>query len=175
MPSPAYLDASVVVAANVRTDRVYPRATRLLSELLVNRTKILVSVLTLTEALWVIAKLSYCEINNQRPGAHWNVGLFRTWCDRIFERFPTRMNAIQEMIRMWSEAGINVELVPSDKVELQEIIQNVPMYMRNLRMASADAAHLATAEIAAKSFVTTDSGFENVGTSAVTIFHLSSS
>ena len=83
------------------------------------------------------------------------------------------MNAIHSMVHMWSEAGVNLDVVPSGTPEFQQVIQDVPNYMRDHQLASADATHLATAMVTAKSFVTTDREFQKFAANELNIFHLS--
>src|SRR5690349_305779 len=100
---PVYLDAGVLVAAFATNDARYRKASTLLGELLAMEAPILLSELTLTESLWMLARLSYCEMNNQRPNAQWSSKIYRTHRAAIFEKHGKRMTAIYQMVQDWTE------------------------------------------------------------------------
>lgn len=169
--SPVYLDSGVLVAAFVRRDVRYAKATQLLGELLVAEAHILLSGLALSESLWMLAKLSYCEMFNQPSRAAWNAKIFQTHREAIFQRHGPRMFAIHEMVQDWKDAGISIDLVANG--DLTALALSAPEYMRTLEMKSADAVHLAAAEGQAVTFVTTDSEFERAANGQMDIVWIS--
>jgi predicted nucleic acid-binding protein len=160
--SPAYLDAGFLAAALIRKDARYANASRLLAELLVNQTELVVSLLTLTEALWAVVKLSYCEMMKQPPGAHFNPEIFRRHHANLVARYGDRFDLIGDLIRDLLVAGVPVSLAPTDMANFQEMAMGVGDHMRSLGFASADAAHLALAQANARSLITTDTEFRKV-------------
>ena len=172
MQSPVYLDASIVVSATVHSERRYPLASQLVADLLASQAHIQISVLTISEALWAMAKLSYCEIYSQPSRATWNPTIFERHSAEIFEQYPTRMNAISNMIQRWTQAGIPIEVIPATPPDFRQVSQAAPSHMQDLALASADATHLATAETQAKSFVTTDEEFQVAAGLPLNIYHV---
>jgi predicted nucleic acid-binding protein len=168
--SPAYLDSGVVIAAFVRRDTRYQKAARLLGELLAAQIHILVSTLTLSESLWGIAKLSYCEIHNHPSRVTWNPDIYRRNHADIFAKHGQRMNSVHDWIRDWLQVGVNVDVVPVDTADFRVVTGAAPQYMQAFQLSSADATHLATAERRARSFITTDSEFQRAATSSLEIF-----
>ena len=157
---PVYLDASVLVTSFVTKDPRYKETTRIFGDLLSNQTQMLVSVLTLSESLWGLAKVSYLELFNHKPNVHFNPQIFRKHVVAIYERYGDRMtSSVHHWLRDWRAAGIRIDVLPvSDDIE--RISATAPVYMREFQLASADAVHLATAEAAAASFLTTDTEFQ---------------
>lgn len=175
LPAPVYLDASVVVASFATNERRYKQATALLGELLGDQSQIFISLLTVSEALWGLARLSYQELygQKQKKGAHFGTDIFRRHAEEIFAKHGGRMTAVYEWLHDWRAAGIRINVLPPDDPDVFERIAAVgPVYMRTFGLGSADAFHLATAETAAASFVTTDGEFEQAQASPLEIFRL---
>lgn len=170
--SPVYLDSGIVIAALVRGQARYAKAAQLLADLLMAQAHIVISLLTLSESLWGLAKLSYCDLFRQRYSQHFSPDLYRRWCDQIFEKYGERMETVNTMFRSWSQAGIPVELVPTTGPEFDQVCSGAIRYMREHHLPSADAAHLASAEAQARSFVTTDSHFQQVILPSLDIIHV---
>ena len=177
LPEPVYLDASVVVASFATNERRYKQATQLFGELLGDQSQILISLLTLSEALWGLARLSYQEMYGQKPkkgkSPHFGPDTFRKHAEEIFAKHGERMAAVHEWLRDWRAAGIRIDVLPPADPSVYERISAVgPVYMRTFGLASADAFHLATAEMGAASFVTTDREFEQAHASPLEIYRL---
>jgi predicted nucleic acid-binding protein len=164
--SPVYLDANVLVGATVSRHALYTNAARLIGELLANQARILVSLLAVQEALWALAKLSYCELYRQPSKAHFSQSLYNRCREQIFQKYGPRMQAIGLMLRDWSDAGVAVEVVPKTDADFLSVCDLTPRYMRDYKLTTADAAHLALAETHAASFVTADSHFRDVARQA---------
>ena len=157
---PVYLDASVLVASFVSNDPRYKETTQLFGDLLTNQTQMLVSVLTVSESLWGLAKVSYHELFKKKSGAHFAPHIFRKHVEAIYERYGDRMtSSVHHWLRDWRAAGIKIDLLPASG-DIERISAAAPVYMQAFQLASADAVHLATAEAAAASFLTTDTEFQ---------------
>jgi predicted nucleic acid-binding protein len=162
--SPAYLDANVLVGAVVRGHPLYRITAQLTGELLASGVQILVSVLTVEESFWAMARLSFYELTGQRvtAGTHFSESVYRRHLSRIFQEHGARMDAVTRALRDWSDAGITVEVVPKTKTAFLSASAATPKYMRQFGLTPADAAHLAIAEAHANSFVTADRKFRTV-------------
>lgn len=171
-PSPAYFDASFLIASFVAKEPRYDKATSLLAAFLANETEMLLSSLTVSESLWGLAKMSFYQLQGKKITArdHFSTDIFRRHSAAIFEKYGSRMNQIHDWLRDWRIAGINIGLLPLDVDSLRQVSQTAPLYMERFHLGSADAVHLATAEIGAKSFITTDTEFRKAGSSPVEIF-----
>jgi len=164
--SPVYLDANVLVGVTVKGHPLYKAAARLVGELLAGQACILVSLLGVQEALWALAKLSYCELYRQPSNAHFSQSLYNKRREEIFQAHGARLEAIGVMLRDWSDAGIAVEVVPKTDGDFLSVCALTPRYMRDYKLTPADAAHLALAETHAASFVTADKQFRDVAKQA---------
>lgn len=171
--SPVYLDSGFLIATIVRRDARYAKAARLLGGLFASQAPILLSVVTLSESLWILAKLSYCELFNHPSRAQWNEQIFGRHRASIFASYGSRMSAIHDMVRDWSQAGIRIEVIPANVGDFHNIARAATEYMRTLGLSSGDAVHLATAESQARSFITVDSGFQRAASSSLEIVHIS--
>ena len=164
--SPAYLDANVLVGAVVRGHPLYRTTAKLTGGLLASGVHILVSVLTVEESLWAMAKLSYCELHNQPSSAAFKESTYRRHLQEMFSMHGARMHAITQMLRDWSDAGATIEVVPNTKREFLQASALTSQYMRRYSLTPADAMHLALAEAYASSFVTADAQFRRVASQA---------
>jgi len=160
--SPVYVDANVLVAITVTKHRLYTNGVQLVGELLASQPRILISLMTVQESLWALARLSYYDLAPQRPGALFNRSIYDRWCGRIFASHGPRMAAISSMLHSWSQAGITVEVVPKTEEDFLSLCNVTPRYMRDYKLTPNDAAHLAIACAHARTFVTADSDFEQV-------------
>lgn len=159
---PVYMDTNVFVGATVRNHSLYRACAILIGNLLANQAHILVSAVSAEEFLWAMAKLCYCEINNQRSNANFRQTVYNKWRERIFETYGARMTAFGSMLQDWSSAGLPVEVIPTTGPLWNQTLNLVPTYMRQCRLTPADAFHLALAENYAQTFITADSGFQIV-------------
>ena len=151
---PVYLDANILVGFVVRGHPLYDKCAALIGEILASQLTIFVSLLTVQESLWALARLSYMELSNQRH--HFSQSLYERWLDRIISAHGARFTAIGSMIRAWSEAGVPVEVVPKETAPFIESLELTAEYMRQLKLTPADAAHLAVAKTHAKTLATAD-------------------
>ena len=174
--SPVYLDANVFVGILVRRHRLYPVCARLAGELLASGCHILVSPIAIQECLWALVRLSYCELFGHPPWVYFSQDIYKRWCGKIFSAHGGRITKLNRMLRDWSTAGLNIELVPKTESVWNDVADKTPKYMRDFAMAPADALHLALAEAHAQTFITADEDFhkpaESIATSGLVILHL---
>lgn len=174
--SPVYLDANVLVGMIVRNHPLYQTCAQLIADLLINRSIIFVSVISLEESIWAMLRLSYCELALQRPNAHFSKKAYKKWCDRIFSAHGSWLTAVSSMVQDWSNAGADIEIVPDTETSWCNAASQTPIYMQQFRLFPADALHLALAKAHARTFITTDSDFQVVNGSSnlggLTILHL---
>jgi predicted nucleic acid-binding protein len=162
--SPAYLDANVLVGALVRGHSLYGITGQLTGELLASGAHILVSVLTVEESFWAMARLSFYQLIGQKVTARtsFSESIYRRHLPRIFREYGARMDAVTRALRDWSDAGVTVEVVPKTETAFLRASAATPKYMHQFGLTPADAAHLAIAEAHASSFVTADRKFRAV-------------
>jgi len=176
--SPVYLDANVLVGATVTRHRLYKNAAQLIGELLASQARIFVSLVTVQESIWALAKLSYCELARQPSSTHFTKSIYKRWRERIFHAHTARMEAIGSMLGSWSQAGAAIEVVPKTESDFLVVSDLTPKYMRQYNLTTGDAAHLALAETHARTFLTADSEFEDVAkqtpASGLAVVHLRS-
>ena len=163
---PVYIDAGVIIASLCSKDARHTNSALALAQILTSEQELILSALTVSECLWAIAKLSYCELNNQKTTAHWNLTVYRKHRETIFESFGDRMTGVGRLIHEFSAAGVPVAVRPADQASLEGASIDAATHMRDLAMASADAVHLALAEQGAQSLLTTDSGFQDAASSS---------
>lgn len=159
---PVYLDANIIIGSIVNTHRLYPTCVNLTANLLISKSTVLISPVTLNECLWAVSKLAYCQLSNNRPNANWNMSIYMRWLDRIFASYGAWITAVGTMIRDWSNVGVPIEVIPKTDILWGQVTDLTPSYMQDLKLCPADAIHLALAETHAQTFVTADSDFEEV-------------
>jgi len=161
--SPTYLDANVLVGTIVRTHRLYPKCIKLMANLLIGKSSVLISPISLDECLWATAKLAYCQLAHQHPSTKgWNKQTYLRWCERIFQSYEGWITAVGSMMKDWSNAGVPIEVIPKTDALWEHVVDLTPDYMKQLKLTPADAIHLALAQTHARTFVTADSDFEEV-------------
>jgi len=160
--SPAYLDANVLVGVIVNTHRLYPKCTQLTANLLISKSSVLISPVSLHECLWATAKLAYCQLTNNPASAHWSKPIYLRWCEKIFQSYEGWITAVGSMMKDWSNAGVPIEVVPKTQALWAHVVDLAPDYMQQLKLSPADALHLAFAQTHARTFITADSDFEVV-------------
>lgn len=156
----------MLVGATVTKHRLYAKTGQLVGELLASGAEILVSLLTVQESLWAITRISYYELAKQPSHAHFSQSIYEKWRDRVFQSFGPRMEAVSKMLNGWVAAGVNLKVVPRTVDEFLAVSSRTPAYMYKYSLTPADAAHLALAEIYAKSFATADSDYRDVANRA---------
>lgn len=162
VPSPVYVDANIIVGATVTKHALYKSAVRFLGETIASGTQILVSILTVEEALWALARISFCDLMRQPANARFTQAIYNRHRDRIFQNYGDRMEAIPSMLRDWTTAGIPITVVPQGDEGFLASSELIPRYMARFKLTPADAAHLALAEESARALATADGDFRRV-------------
>lgn len=174
--SPVYLDANILVGTIVNSHPLYASCAQLTAGMLISNTRILISIMSLDESMWALAKLAYCDLFRKPSNAHWNKSVYDRWCERIFQSYGSWIEAPGKMLTDWRKAGAIIDFVPSTDIEFESVIDSAPKYMRGFKLTPADAFHLSVAEKLAKTFVTADSDFGKIETNPpsgdLTIVHL---
>lgn len=175
--SPVYLDANILVGTIVNSHPLYTACVQLSADILIGKTNIIISDISVDESLWSMAKLAYCEITNQRgKKPHWNPKIYEDWNERIFHSYADWIKAPSNMVKDWRNAGVSIDFVPIVGSDLENIISLVPNYMKDFKFTPGDAFHFAIAEKYAKTFVTADSHFGVINNKPpqgnLTIIHL---
>jgi predicted nucleic acid-binding protein len=161
--SPVYIDANIFVGAIIRGHNLYHPCVKLIGNLLTNQSHILVSLISAEESLWALTRQSYIDLNNQAPNASFTRNAYKKWCAKIFATYgSTRIGVVSSMLRDWSNAGLQVEVIPKTETLWKQVLDLAPLYMEKCELFPADAFHLALAETHAKTFITADSDFASV-------------
>jgi predicted nucleic acid-binding protein len=153
---PVYLDANVVVGGLVHSQALYKASARLLGELIANKTPILLSDVVLSEALWAMAKVAYCDLMNQWNRARWNKEIFQRHHAAIFARQGAKIAAAPNWILSLANAGYPIDVVRSTQPQWLRVVDQTHAFMRDFRLTTNDAIHLALAAAHARTFITAD-------------------
>jgi predicted nucleic acid-binding protein len=156
---PAYLDANILVGAHVNTQPLYVSSATVVGDLLASGQPLLVSPLAFSEAQWAMIKISFYELQGQRPRGYFTKDLFRKWHSQIFGRFGPRLQAIGVWFKGLMQAGYPIDVVPKDANDWSIVLDLSYTYVDQYRLTPADAFHLALAETYARTMVTADSDF----------------
>lgn len=173
---PVYLDANVLVGSKVSNHPLYASCVQVLASILTAQACILVSALSLDESIWATAKLAYLELNNLPSNSNWSKKVYQRWCEKIFEKYGSWLNAACDMVRDLKNAGAQIDFVPGTYAEFNNMLDMAPRYMSQFKLTPADAFHLALAGGRAQTFITADADFEilqsTVTTGGLTVIHL---
>jgi predicted nucleic acid-binding protein len=160
--SPVYMDANILVGSLISIHPLYNNCANLLGRLFSDKAEIMLSVLSVDESIWTIAKLAYCEIYHQAPTRHWNPGIYKNRHASIFQSYESWINSVRAAVKDWTNAGASIDVVPNTREVFKDILDLIPIYMKDMKLTSADATHLAIAQTNARSFLTADSDFDEI-------------
>ena len=159
---PVYLDANILVGSIISNHPLYGKCVNLTANLLASKREILLSVLSVDESIWTIAKLAYFELYNHPSTANWGRKVYDRQRDKIFQFYESWINSVREIVKAWSKAGARIDVVPKTREVFEDVLDLIPRYMKEVKLAPADATHLALAQTHARSFVTADSDFAEI-------------
>jgi predicted nucleic acid-binding protein len=159
---PVYMDANILVGSLISKHPLYGKCVNVLGELLADKVEIMLSMVTVDESIWIIAKLAYCDIYNQPWSSHWNAGIYKKQRERIFRTRDSWINSVKVAIEDWTNAGARIDVVPKTRDLFEDVLDLIPVYMKEVKLTPADAIHLAIAQKHARSFLTADSDFDEV-------------
>jgi len=159
---PVYMDANILVGSLISMHPLYGKCANVLGKLLADKVEIMLSMVSVDESIWIIAKLAYCEIYKQPWASHWNASIYRRQRERIFQSHESWINSVRVAVEDWTNAGAKIDVVPKTCDLFQDVLDLVPVYMKEVKLTPADAIHLALAQRHARSFLTADSDFDEV-------------
>jgi predicted nucleic acid-binding protein len=162
MDEPVYMDANILVGSLISNHPLYGKCVNLTGKLLADKVEIMISVLSVNESIWAIAKLAYCDIYGHPPRVNWNKGIYKNQRERIFQSHEGWINSVRDAIKDWTNAGARIDVVPQSREAFKDILDIIPVYMKDVKLTPADAVHLAIAQKHARSFLTADSDFDEV-------------
>lgn len=159
---PVYLDASILVGSLISMHPLYGKCANLIGKLLADKVEIMLSMVAVDESIWILAKLAYCEIYNQPWDAHWNPRIYARRREKIFQSHESWINSVRKAVEDWTNAGAKIDVVPKTRELFKDVLDLIPVYMKDVKLTPADAVHLALAQKHARSFLTADSDFDEV-------------
>ena len=159
---PVYMDANILVGSLISKHPLYSKCANLIGKLLADKVEMMLSMVSVDESIWIIAKLAYCEIYNRPWNAHWNPSIYRRHRDEIFQSYESWINSVGQAVEDWSNAGAKIDVVPQTREFFEDVLDLIPIYMKDVKLTPADAVHLAVAQKHARSFLTADSDFDEV-------------
>lgn len=159
---PVYIDANILVGAQVNSHRLYVNSAAVLGDLLANQHRILLSPVVFSEAQWSVIKISYYESMNLPPRPHFTKDMYRKWHSKIFHAYGPRLQAIGSWFKGLLAAKFPIDVVPDSASGWSAVMDLTYTYMDQFALTPADAIHLALAATYAKTFITADSDFSRM-------------
>jgi predicted nucleic acid-binding protein len=159
---PVYMDANILVGSLISKHSLYAKCANLLGRLLADKVEILLSMVSVDESIWIICKLAYCEMYKLPWKSHWGPKVYNNQRDKIFQSYESWVNSVRDAVDDWTHAGAKIEVVPKTSALFRDVVDLIPIYMKEVKLTPADAVHLALAQKHARSFLTADSDFEEV-------------
>jgi predicted nucleic acid-binding protein len=160
--SPAYVDANFLKFYTVGSLRLsaysmQTAARNVMGDLLAQSVTILVSLVTVEEALWAtLQEVYYTHISKSLP-ADSRVS-FRSEAKKHWKWLMNYKDDLKKVIgnlQKLKESGADIRFVP-EGAESFEVCQNAPELMEKHSLFSADAMHLSAALSQAKTLITFD-------------------
>jgi len=162
MDEPVYMDANILVGSLIRKHPLYGKCANLIGKLLADKVEMMLSMVSVDESIWIIAKLAYCEMYNKPWDTHWNRGIYQRQRDKIFQSYESWISSVRKAVEDWTNAGAKIDVVPKTRELFKDVLDLIPIYMKEVKLTPADAVHLAVAQKHARSFLTADSDFDEV-------------
>jgi len=159
---PVYMDANILVGSLISKHPLYSKCANLIGNLLADKAEMMLSMVSVDESIWIIAKLAYCEIYNSPWNTYWKPSIYQRHRDEIFQSYESWINSVGQAVEDWINAGAKIDVVPQTRESFEDVLDLIPVYMRDVKLTPADAVHLAVAQKHARSFLTADSDFDEV-------------
>jgi predicted nucleic acid-binding protein len=161
---PVYMDANIIVGSLISVHPLYSKCANMIGKLLADKVEILLSMVSVDESIWTMAKLAYCAIYNKplKGKIHWNPGVYRNQHSKIFQSYGSWIGSVGKAVEDWTNAGAKIDVVPQTYALFKDVLDLILVYMNDMKLTPADAVHLAVAEKHARSFLTADSDFDEV-------------
>ena len=161
--TPVYMDANILVGSLISNHPLYGKCIDMTGKLLADKVVIMLSMLSVNESIWAIAKLAYCEMYKHSPRkVTWNRKIYQNQRAKIFQSYESWINSVRDAIKDWTNAGARIDVVPRTREVFEDVLDLIPVYMKEAKLTTADAIHLAIAQRHARSFLTADSDFNEV-------------
>jgi len=161
--SPVYMDANILVGSLISNHPLYGKCIDMTGKLLADKVEIMLSMLSVNESIWAIAKLAYCEIyKHPARKVTWNKKIYENQRTKIFQSYESWIDSVRKAVEDWTNAGAKIEVVPNTRDVFEDVLGLIPVYMKEMKLTTGDAIHLALAQKYARSFLTADSDFEEV-------------
>ena len=143
---------------------LYPNSAALIGELLAGQIPIVLSDLVLTESLWALSHLAYCDAFGHR---NYNVDFKQATYKKnhaaIFgSAHGQKVAAVVDFVRSLEAIHALVVSHPKNSEWVRQV-DLTHTYMRTDRLLPGDATHLAIAEGHARTLVTADEAFAKTG------------
>ena len=160
--SPAYVDANflkfyTVGSLNSSAYIMQMSAINVMGALLAQSVAILISVITVEEALWAtLQEVYYAHISKSLPSEI--TFSFRSAAKKYWKSLMNYKEDLKKVIgnlQKLKESGADIRFVPESE-ESFEVCQNIPWLMEKHSLFSADAMHLSAALSQAKTLITFD-------------------
>ena len=159
---PVYMDANILVGSLITKHPLYGKCANLLGKLLADKVEMILSMVSVDESIWIITKIAYCELYNRPWNTHWNPGIYKRQRDKIFQSYESWISSVGKAVEDWTNAGARIDVVPQTRALFKDVLDLIPVYMKDVKLTPADAVHLALAQKHARSFLTADSDFDEV-------------
>ncbi len=160
--SPAYVDANflkfyTVGSLNSSAYIMQMSARNVMGDLLAQSVAILISVITVEEALWAtLQEVYYAHISKSLPSEI--TASFRSEAKKHWKSLMNYKDDLEKVIgnlQKLKGSGADIHFVPEGE-ESFEVCQNIPGLMEKHSLFSADAMHLSAALSQAKTLITFD-------------------
>jgi len=160
--SPAYVDANFLKfytggPLNSSAYIMQMSAINVMGALLAQSVAILISVITVEEALWAtLQEVYYAHISKSLPSEI--TVSFRSAAKKYWKSLMNYKEDLKKVIgnlQKLKESGADIRFVPESE-ESFEVCQNIPWLMEKHSLFSADAMHLSAALSQAKTLITFD-------------------
>jgi len=161
---PVYMDANILVGSLISIHPLYSKCANLLGKLLADKVEIMLSMVSVDESIWTMAKLTYCALYNKplKSKTHWSKDIYLRQREKIFQSYESWINSVRDAVEDWTNAGAKIDVVPKTHELFRDVLDLIPVYMKEVKLTPADAVHLAIAQKHARSFLTADSDFDEV-------------
>jgi predicted nucleic acid-binding protein len=164
LDGPVYLDANVLASFLVNGHPLYPSSAALIGDLLAGQIPIVLSDLVLTESLWALSHLAYCDaFGHTRYDVDFKHATYKRHHAAIFgSAHGEKVAAVVEFVRSLEDLHLLVVSHPKNSEWVMQV-DSTHALMRSDRLLPGDATHLAIAEGHARTLVTADESLAKTG------------
>jgi len=143
---------------------LYPKSVAIIGDLLAGKTGIVLSDLVVSESLWALSHLAYCDaFGHTSYDVEFKNATFRKHHAVIFEGAHSgKVAAVVDFVKGLQDLG-QLRVSHPNNAEWIRQINRTHERIRSDRMLPGDATHLAIAEQHARTLVTADEAFAKTG------------